>query len=103
MNWEPFNSGETIGTLGSEGGITLLDDEHLSGARITLERGGGIAPFAITCGIYGCFFHTTFLSSEVEGREKFDKMKGRLDALINFPGTNDDFYEEIHRFVNDFQ
>lgn len=40
------------------GSVSLVrDEEHSAGARITLERDGSIAPFAITCGIYGGFLY----------------------------------------------
>jgi hypothetical protein len=48
---------------GSEGGTIVLDEEHGLGARITLEKDGAIAPFTITCGIYGWMAHTRFFSN----------------------------------------
>ena len=56
--WHPFEDGASIGQAGSEGGVIVRDDEHPWGARITLERDGGFAPFALTCGIYGWMVHT---------------------------------------------
>lgn len=52
MKWEPFEQGTTIGTTGSEEGEIIRDEEWKGAARITIERGGEIAPFAITCGMY---------------------------------------------------
>ena len=43
----------------SEGGVILRELEHPDGARIALERGGAVSPFAITCGIYGWMVHTS--------------------------------------------
>jgi hypothetical protein len=65
--WQLFEDGATIGQKGSEDGIILRDEEHDAGARITLERGcaHGV-PYAVTCGIYGWFFHTRLLGSEEE-------------------------------------
>lgn len=79
--WYPFEGGRTIGTAGSESGIILADDEHDDGARITLERDGAIAPFAITCGIYGWMMHTRWFSDEAEARRDYDAMRRALDAI----------------------
>jgi hypothetical protein len=61
--WIAVDSGRTIGTHGSEAGIIIADEEHALGARITIERDGDIAPFAIVCGVYGLFFHTRFFAT----------------------------------------
>ena len=65
LTWYPFDGGSTVGTIGTESGRILCDEEHAAGARITLEQGGN-TPFGITCGIYGCFVHTAFASTETE-------------------------------------
>lgn len=49
--WIPFDRGNSIGTIGSEDGKILKDEENSFGARITLEGKGLIAPFSITVGI----------------------------------------------------
>ena len=72
-----------IGTKGSEDGIIVLDEEHDEGARITLERNGSIAPWSVTCGIYGCFMHTAFASNETEVKTKYDSMKSDLVFLMH--------------------
>ena len=64
--WYPFDKGVTVGQEGSEDGVILRDEEHPCEARITLERRVTAAPFAITCGIYGCMLHTRFFSIESE-------------------------------------
>ena len=63
MVWVAVENGATIGTLGSEGGVIERDEEHADGARITIEQGGTIAPYSITCGIYGWMFHTVLRNS----------------------------------------
>ena len=50
--WNLFEKGKTINKRGPEEGITLKDEEHNDGARITLEKDGSIAPFSITCLLY---------------------------------------------------
>ena len=79
--WQPFDGGRTIGTPGSEAGVILRDDEHVDGARITLERDGA-TPFAITCGIYGWMMHTRFFGKEADARQAYDEMKQALDEII---------------------
>jgi len=59
-SWHQFEDGATLGQKGSESGVILRDEEHPQEARITLERDTRTAPFAITCGIYGCMLHTRF-------------------------------------------
>jgi hypothetical protein len=80
--WQPFDNGATIGQRGSEDGVVLRDEEHDLGARITLERdcSHGV-PFAVTCGIYGWFFHTRFLGSEAEA--EFPAMLDELTAILD--------------------
>jgi hypothetical protein len=80
--WHPFDNGTSIGNLGSENGIITRDVEHIDGARITIERDGGMVPFAITCGIYGWMVHTRFFSSEAEAQQEFDKMQVTLDEIL---------------------
>lgn len=86
--WRPFESGATVGQPGSEGGVTVRDDEHDAGSRITLERDCDSAPWAVTCGIYGWFFHTRFLGSEAEA--EFPAMQDGLVAILKvFPQGDD--------------
>lgn len=73
--WQPFDCGTTNGQPGSENGIIIRDVELSDGARITLERDGWIAPFAITCGIYGWMVHTRYFSNEAEAQQEFEKMQ----------------------------
>ena len=64
--WQPFENGGTLGQIGSEEGIIVHDEEHSLGARISLERDTIVAPFAITCGIYGWMLHTRYFSSRTK-------------------------------------
>ncbi len=82
ISWRPFEEGATLGQPGSEQGIILRDEEHVLGARITLERATSVAPFAITCGIYGWMMHTRFFGSEVEADAQYEQMKDALAALL---------------------
>lgn len=80
--------------IGSEGGRIRVDEEHPLGARITLEEGGTIAPWSITCGVYGWMMHTVFCSSEIECRETYQGMKAGLDAIMDMIPRNDDLDAE---------
>jgi hypothetical protein len=80
--WHPFDDGATLGLPGSEDGIVVLDEEHSLGARITLERTASVAPFAITCGIYGWMMHTRYFATEMEAKSQYDLMKTSLSELL---------------------
>ncbi len=105
--WRSFENGETLGTRGSEGGLILLDDEHPLGARITLESetrsGGGTSsrpiPFAITCDIYGLFFHTRFFTYEAEARNAFAEMKLELTRILALAASDTASDEETKHVV----
>jgi hypothetical protein len=90
MSWDSIEQGATIGTQGSEGGVIERDEEHAGGARITVERGGGIAPYSITCGVYGWMCHTRFFGSRDEANRECDEMKEALgDILSRIPLQSD--------------
>ena len=63
-------------------GSIVADCEHELGARITIERDGDIAPFAIICGIYGWFVHTRFFSTRVDAETECAAMQTAMDAII---------------------
>ena len=65
-----------------ENGTIILDEEHVDGARITIERGGSTAPLSITCGIYGWMVHTRFFDTETEARRECEEMKVALAEII---------------------
>lgn len=105
--WHPFDQGSTIGTQGSESGVIVLDEEHPDGARITLERSASVAPIAITCGIYGWFFHTRFLGDEAEAKSAFEEMKTALAQILAIPDENrdaapDELRDRYIKSINDF-
>jgi hypothetical protein len=101
MSWHPFDNGKSIGQQGSESGVIIRDEEHAGGARITLERQGYTAPFAITCGIYGWMVHTRFFGSEAEAQAEFKKMRIELtEILSNIPSTTDSEADAKSRIAN---
>jgi hypothetical protein len=80
--WHAFDEGRTIGTIGSENGVILRDEEHQEGARITLERDGGTAPFSITMGVYDVMLHTRFCGTFEQGEQDFTGMKVMIERII---------------------
>jgi len=82
ISWYPYDKGATLGQKGSESGVIMRDEEHPLEARITLECDTKTAPFAITCGIYGCMMHTRFFSIESEASSQYEEMKAALSALL---------------------
>jgi hypothetical protein len=111
MGWTAFDNGATVGQRGSEDGVILRDDEHDVGSRITLERDGRIAPFAITCGIYGWMFHTRWFATEREAAEEYARMTEALTSILEMIPYPDDpeagqktpqVIEAIGRFVDRF-
>ena len=93
--WRPLDNGATIGLSGSEGGVTVCDEEHDSGARATLERDCAHCPWTVTCGIYGWFFHTRFLGSEAEA--EFLVMLDGLAAILDLIPQVDESESEAKR------
>jgi hypothetical protein len=90
--WRPFDNGRTLGLKGSESGETIRDEEYISSARITLEKNGVIAPFSITCGIYGWMAHTRFFATNEEAVAEYDKMKTSLSKIVE--QVNDKEYKD---------
>src|SRR5688500_14870417 len=81
-HWMSFDESKTIGTKGSEGGTIKDDLENTDGARITLEKGGRNAPFAVTLGIYGLLVHTHF-DSELESAKLFvNTSKSKINLIF---------------------
>ena len=104
--WKPFDKGATLGSNGSESGETIRDEEHVLGARITLERNADIAPFSKACGIYGWMVHTRFFSTENEAVVEYDKMKACLSEIVEpFSDPSYDRHateEAMEAFVKDY-
>ncbi len=82
-DWIDFDNGSTVGQPGSEHGTTVQDQEHPNGARNTLERDARIAPFAITCGIYGWMVHTRFFRDHPHALREYQQMKVAITAILS--------------------
>ena len=90
MEWIVIDNGRTLGQRGTEDGRILRDDEHPLGARITLEREGRIAPFAITCGISGWMVHTRFFGSQQDAEHDYLLMCAALEAILHLELAGED-------------
>jgi len=97
--WYDFDEGYSIGTSGPDGGLIVRDEEHQSGARMTIEEDGSFAPFSITCGIYGWMFHTRYFPTESEAVEGFELMKIDLDEILKLFSTEDEADEDTFNAV----
>lgn len=111
MSWSPVENGKTIGERGSESGIIVVDSEYQGAARISLERDGDTAPYAITCGIYGWMVHTRFFSNKDDAEEDLGRMKNALAEIVDSVPPADpkpsqeqlnEVVERISRFVERF-
>ena len=83
------------GTVGTESGEILADEEYKSACRITLERCKEY--FAITCGVYGAYVHTAF-SDAGHYQELYEAMKKDLQEFID----KDTSYNEEITFYEEF-
>jgi len=108
-SWYPAENGATLGQSGSEQGVIVHDEEHAFGARITLERDTTVAPFAITCGIYGWMLHTRWFGEQAEAERQYAQMKAVLGALLEgaeetaeTDGGSRVLYDGIEQFVKIF-
>lgn len=99
LDWIIYGDGDTIGSVGSENGVILRDEEYDGECRITLEKCSRY--YAITCGIYGEMVHTAFCDPE-EGNAVFDAMKDDLANFLSEEHTDDqacDFYDDFcHKY-----
>lgn len=88
-DWYPFDNGKTISKK-------IIDDiEHTFGARITIEKDAGTAPFEITLGVYQLLFHTHFCSIEIEARQFVSETKVRIEKLFEHLDIPEEQQNEI--------
>ena len=100
-NWYDYDAGYSVGTAGSDGGAIVRDEEHKSGARITLEEESGSAPFAVTCGIYGWMLHTRYFADEAEAGEEYEAMKIDLDKILQTIQIDEDADKETFKCITE--
>ncbi len=88
-HWIAYDEGKSVGTLGSENGIIIKDEELASSARVTIEKNGQIAPFSITLGIYGLAFHTNFYSTIEKAEKDFQWYKSKIEDILDLYEINE--------------
>ena len=86
------------GTVGSEGGLILDDEEYAHSCRITVEK--CLDCFTITCGVYGSMVHTVFCGENY--KEIYDAMKKELQEFIDRDLTADERYKFYEDFTSRF-
>jgi hypothetical protein len=103
-NWFAYDDGGSIGNTGAEGGVILRDEEHQSGARVTLKRGNNYV--SVSCSIYGWMDHTRFFGSVTEAQREYLLMKPLLANMVEnilSKGNSDlKMWEAIADFVRRF-
>ena len=87
------------GTIGSEGGLIIADEEYKEACRITLEKCEKC--YAITCGIYGAMAHTAFAGEE-DHQAKYDEMKAELQSFIDTDTASDEEQKFYENFCNKY-
>jgi hypothetical protein len=95
--WIKIAKGKTIGKLGSENGIIILDEEYADSCRITVEKTNRSYDYAITCGVYGSMCHTVFVNED-KLMPIYEAIKKDLQEFIDKETTET---EEI-AFYNEF-
>lgn len=94
--WKEYENGSSIGKVGSEKGIIVLDCEHDEGMRITLEKCESY--FTITYGLYGNMVDTLF-GTEDEMKKTFEGLKIELEYYKYIPNSQD--FEELSAWCGD--
>ena len=97
--WVQYDKGRSIGTIGSEGGTIVKDQEYDSCCWITLEECKD--RMAITCGIYGCMVHTAFCEAE-NAEDMYESMKNDLSTFISKDTTENEQYIFYRRFTRKY-
>jgi hypothetical protein len=89
LMWVPIDNGETVDTIGFEGGTILKDEQYGDHARITLEE-DGTAPYIIIATLAGFTDHICFYDDLNTAETYFERIKVDLERLIGLiPADND--------------
>lgn len=98
--WMTYNDGAAIGTLGSEDGRIIADEEFDETCHITLKE----CPryHAITCGIYGTMVHTCFRDPD-ESMAVYEAMKAELAHFVCTVFSEDETYDFYEYFCSKYR
>jgi hypothetical protein len=103
-SWFAYDDGQSVGSVGSEGGEILRDEEHEAGARVTLKRGSRY--ISVSCNVYGWMDHTRFFGSLTEAQREYILMKSSLsnmvENILSAGGDDLKMWEAIAQFVRRF-
>ena len=103
-SWLAYDDGRSIGRVSAEGGVILHDEEHVSGARVTLKRGSKYV--SVSCNVYGWMDHTRFFSTITEAQREYLLMRSSLGNMVEnilSTGKSDlKMWEAIAEFVRRF-
>ena len=92
--WMHFN---TLGTIGSENGKIMADEEYKNSCRITLEKCERY--YAVTCGVYGSMIHTAF-TDDAHCWKTYNAIKNDLQTFIDNIECMTEI--EIEQFFDEF-
>jgi hypothetical protein len=102
--WSAYKTGQSAGRASAGGDTVLRDEEHTSGARVTLKRGGSY--ISVTCNVYGWMNHTRFFESVPEAQREYALMKSSLgnivENILSADQNNLKMWEAITEFVRQF-
>jgi mRNA interferase RelE/StbE len=101
-NWQSFDRGHTIGQVGSENGLIIRDEVFQDQSRITLEKDSTVAPFAITCGVFGWMVHTRYFGDQTQANAEFATMKEELARIVGLLAETEDITVELEEFIELF-
>lgn len=103
-SWVVYDEGQSIGRTGAEGGVTLFDEEHPQGARITLKRGNSYV--SISCNLYGWLDHTRFFATVSDAERDYRSMRSALENILDVIKSSSSnkikVWEAISEFVRRF-
>jgi hypothetical protein len=102
--WVAYNNGQSIGSLSAEGSVIIRDEEHTSGARVTLKRGEKL--ISVSCNVYGWIDHTRFFNTLADAQREYSLMKSSVGYMVEnilAAGKSDlKMWEAIAEFVRRF-
>lgn len=87
MSWHQFEGGNSIGQKGKRGGTIVFDEEHKSGARITITKGKDVYPklYCTDSEIYdgGYRFLAHYTSTEEHARQDVEIIKVEFEKIFS--------------------